>query len=146
MRRPVLEIRAAGVPVLTAQLDIAHARIAFEGGCVANLTASRVSSERSAQAAASSRRRSTVSIDMHARTRRRVPAGARSGGAPQIVPTESRSRPEDPLARELADFVARRATARPLVSGEVGRDALALAERVVDAIGSSTAADAEGSA
>jgi len=40
---PAVEIRAAGLPVLTPLLDIANARIAFEGGCVANLTASRVS-------------------------------------------------------------------------------------------------------
>ena len=44
--RPIVEIRAAGAPILTERLDIAHARIAFEGGCVANLTASRVSFER----------------------------------------------------------------------------------------------------
>jgi predicted dehydrogenase len=44
--RPVAEIRAAGVPVLTEKLDIANARLAFEGGCVANLTASRVSAEK----------------------------------------------------------------------------------------------------
>ena len=40
---PAVEIRAVGLPVLTPLLDIANARIAFEGGCVANLTASRVS-------------------------------------------------------------------------------------------------------
>ncbi|TVP77060.1 MAG: gfo/Idh/MocA family oxidoreductase [Gemmatimonadales bacterium] len=43
---PVTEIRATGVPVLTPSVDIASARLAFEGGAVANLTASRVSMER----------------------------------------------------------------------------------------------------
>ncbi|HVF92580.1 MAG TPA: Gfo/Idh/MocA family oxidoreductase, partial [Blastocatellia bacterium] len=42
----VAEIRAAGVPILTPRVDIANARIEFEDGCVANLTASRVSGER----------------------------------------------------------------------------------------------------
>ena len=41
--RPVTELAAAGVPVLTRYVDIANARLAFEGGAVANLTASRVS-------------------------------------------------------------------------------------------------------
>ena len=42
----VVDIRAAGVPVVTPRVDIANARLEFENGCVANLTASRVSSER----------------------------------------------------------------------------------------------------
>jgi predicted dehydrogenase len=46
VRRPVQEIRATGVPVLSSSVDIANARIAFEGGAVANLTSSRVSMER----------------------------------------------------------------------------------------------------
>jgi len=46
VQRPVREIRAAGVPVLTPKLDIANARLEFDGGCVANLTASRVSAEK----------------------------------------------------------------------------------------------------
>src|SRR5499426_3402730 len=43
---PVSEVRAAGVPVITPRIDIANARIEFENGCIANLTASRVSGER----------------------------------------------------------------------------------------------------
>ena len=132
VRRPVLEIRSAGTPILTPQLDIAHARIAFEGGCVANLTASRVSFERV--------RKLRVfapalycSVDMHART---VEAFRleRNEGAPRIVPEEVAVEAGDPLTRELSDFL-RAVTTReePLVPGEVGRDALALAERVLAA-------------
>ena len=58
VRRPIVDIRAAGAPILTERLDIAQSRIAFEGGCVANLTASRVSL--SACAAARLRRPSTA--------------------------------------------------------------------------------------
>jgi predicted dehydrogenase len=144
VQRPVLEIRASGMAVLTGRVDIAHARISFEGGCVANLTASRVSSER--------RRKLRVfggsvdfSIDMHART---VGAYrlAQDGGKPQIVRTEVPVEAGDPLARELADFAAAvRERRDPIVSGEVGRDALYLAERVVAAIGEHRR-EAEGSA
>src|SRR5262249_15456930 len=46
VRSPVAEVRAAGVPVITPRIDIANARIEFQDGCIANLTASRVSGER----------------------------------------------------------------------------------------------------
>ena len=134
VRRPVREVRAAGVPVLTGKLDIANARLAFEGGCVANLTASRVSAEkvRKCRVFAPS---IYVSVDMQSQS---VSAYRLAGepGRPEIVPVSVSVSREEPLARELADF--RRAIAeggRPLVSGEDGRDALVLAERVLDAVG-----------
>src|SRR5262245_16015645 len=46
VRSPVTEVRAVGIPILSKRADIANARIEFESGCVANLTASRVSFER----------------------------------------------------------------------------------------------------
>jgi predicted dehydrogenase len=131
--RPVREIRAAGVPVLTGKLDIANARLAFEGGCVANLTASRVSAEkvRKCRVFAPS---IYVSVDMQAQS---VSAYrlARESGHAEIVPVPVPVSREEPLARELADF--RRTVAeggRPIVSGEDGRDALALAQSVVEAV------------
>src|SRR5687767_6952151 len=132
--RPPVEIRAAGVPVLTDKLDIANARIAFEGGCVANLTASRVSAEkvRKLRVFAPSL---YVSVDMQAQSVsavRLAREGGRAALAPVVVPVSR----EEPLSRELADF--RKAVAegsRPLVTGEDGRDALALAEEVVKAVG-----------
>ena len=131
--RPVKEIRAAGVPVLTPNLDIANARLAFEGGCVANLTASRVSAEkvRKCRVFAPS---IYVSVDMQAQS---VSAYRLSAGpaGPEIHPVAVSVSREEPLARELADF--RRAIVdgvRPLVDGEDGRDALVLAERVVEAV------------
>ncbi len=133
VRRPVREIRASGMPVLTPRLDIANARIAFEGGCVANLTASRVSSERMRKLRVFGRSL-YCSIDMHART---VDAYrlSRNGGKAEIVPVDVPVEPGDPLARELADFTgAVRERRDPVVSGEVGRDALHLAERVLAAI------------
>src|SRR5213075_3142613 len=43
---PVKEIRAVGLPILSSKVDIANVRMEFESGCVANFTASRVSTER----------------------------------------------------------------------------------------------------
>ena len=133
VRRPAREVRAAGMPVLSPRVDIANARIEFEGGCVANLTASRVSTE--------PMRKLRVfapplycSIDMHARSvtaHRLVRDGARPSVVPEPFPIEG----GDSLSRELADFAgAVRERRDPVVTGEVGRDALALAERVAAAI------------
>lgn len=139
VERPVREIRAAGVPVLTPKLDIANARLEFDGGCVANLTASRVSTEkvRKCRVFAPSM---YVSIDMQAQSVSAVRL-VREGGRAEMHPVPVPVSREEPLARELADF--RRAVVdgtRPLVSGEDGRDALALAERVVAAVESHRAA------
>jgi predicted dehydrogenase len=133
VRRPVREIRAVGMPVVTPRIDIANARIEFEGGCVATLTASRVSSERM--------RRLRIfapplycSVDMHARTVRALGLERRPGG-PEIVSVDLPVGAGDPLARELSDFAgAVRERRDPIVSGEVGRDALILAHRVLEAI------------
>ena len=131
--RPAAEVRAAGMPVLTPRLDIANARITFEGGCVANLTASRVSAEkvRKLRIFDSS---FYFSIDMQAQSVRALRySGDKS--RPELVAVPMEVRQEEPLVRELADFArAVRERAQPLVSGEVGREALALAGVVLSAI------------
>jgi predicted dehydrogenase len=130
--RPVRDLRAAGAPVLTPRLDIAQARIEFEGGCIANLTASRVSAEKM--------RRLRVfggdvycSVDMDGRS-----AAAsrllRDGGPPRLEPLSVPVPDGDPLELEIADFLAAvRERREPLVNGEAGREALRLARRVSDA-------------
>jgi predicted dehydrogenase len=45
-RSPVREVRAVGLPILSPKVDIANVRVEFESGCVANFTASRVSTEK----------------------------------------------------------------------------------------------------
>jgi predicted dehydrogenase len=130
---PAREVRAAGVPVLTPKVDIANARIAFEGGCVGNLTASRVSAEkiRKCRIFAPSL---YVSVDMQAQSLEAFRL-SHDGGEPRIVPVEVSVAREEPLAREVADFArAVRERGEPLVPGVVGRDALALAEAVQTAI------------
>jgi predicted dehydrogenase len=131
--RPAVEFRAAGLPVLTPSIDIANARIAFEGGCVASLTASRVSLEKVRKFRVFAPT-IYVSIDMLARKTtayRLEKGGPRAEVRPVAVTVEDR----EPLALELEDFVrCVRDRSRPRVPGEAGRDALALADRVVQAI------------
>ena len=128
-----MEIRAAGLPVLTPRLDIANARIAFQGGCVANLTASRVSAKKVRKLRVFAHAL-YVSVDMQSRTVKTFRI-SREKGEPEIVAADLPVGPEEPLAREIADFArASRLRQPPLVSGEAGRDALALAQEVLDAV------------
>jgi len=129
----VVEIEAVGVNVLTPKTDIANARLRFASGCIANLTASRISRDR-VRKARFFQRRSYVSIDFAAREVEvyRLVAGegrpAIDGGRLEIVADE-------PLRLELEDFVhAIRDGRPPAVTGAAGRDALTLATRVAEAM------------
>jgi len=130
----VESIEAVGVPVLTGRVDIANARLRFANGCIANLTASRISRDRVRkirffQPAA------YVSID-YATQKVDVWRLSRNGGPmPAIEGSEIAVVNEEPLKCELADFVdAVRNGRPPLVTGEAGRRALALASDVAAAI------------
>ena len=130
--RPV-EIRAAGVSVLSPRLDIANARISFEGGCVANLTASRISAKKVRKLRVFAPAM-YVSVDMQSRTVKTYRL-SRKNGEPEVVTAEVPVGPEEPLALEIADFArASRLRQPPLVPGEAGREALALAKEVLEAI------------
>ncbi|ULA60175.1 MAG: Oxidoreductase [Nitrospira sp.] len=135
---PVEEVRAAGVPVLSSNIDIANARIAFASGCVANLTASRVSTNKMRRLRFFQRDR-YVSIDFQSRqamVSRRVQG---TGPRPTIDVETLQAGDEEPLRLELESFIHAVATgSRPVVSGEDGEAALNLAARVVDAIGQFT--------
>jgi predicted dehydrogenase len=132
--RPVAEVRAAGVAVLTPRIDIANARIAFEGGCVANLTASRVSAEKIRKFRVFGPAH-YVSIDMGSQEIGAVRLLPGEDGKPAIVPARIAVEKEEPLRRELVSFAdACRGRHPPLVSGEEGRAALALALEIVAAI------------
>ena len=130
----VEEIRAAGVPVLSSAIDIANARIAFSGGCVANLTASRVSTTRMRKLRLF-QRDAYISVDYQARQgaifRRRTGRDAR----PEIEMEPVQTVDEEPLKLELEAFLHAAATGTPpLVTGEDGAAALDLAYGVLDAI------------
>jgi predicted dehydrogenase len=127
----VVSIEAVGVNVLTARTDIANARLRFQSGCIANLTASRISRDR-VRKARFFQPQSYVSIDYAAQDVEvyRLVAG---NGRPTIQGGRLDVVNEEPLRRELLDFVAAARRGRqPLVSGRAGRDALALAARIAE--------------
>jgi predicted dehydrogenase len=133
VRSEVVATEAVGVNVLTPRVDIANARLRFASGCVANVTASRISRDR-VRKARFFQRDSYVSIDYAAQevdVYRVVPRN----GRPTIEGGRLEVTNEEPLARELEDFVdAVRTKRRPGVTGHEGREALELATRVADAI------------
>lgn len=128
----VASIEAVGVPVLTGRVDIANARLRFAGGCIANLTASRISRDRVRkirffQPAA------YLSIDYAAQKLERWQLVRGDGGRPSIEGGEIEVAHEEPLKRELVDFVAAvRTGGRPAVNGADGRRALALAQAITE--------------
>lgn len=144
---PVASINAVGVPVLTPFVDIANARIQFEAGAVANITASRVSRERMRKLRIF-QQTGYLSLDLAAgsgefyRLRRDVDLAALvrdAQGAQALesfverVPVEA---PEgEPLRLELEAFVQAVSGEAPIaVTGEDGREALAVALRIVNDI------------
>jgi predicted dehydrogenase len=133
----VEDVRAAGRSVLSTSNDIANARIRFSSGCVANLTASRVSSTRLRKLRLY-QGDGYLSVDYHARQgvlyRRRSDSTGRA--SLERVPLNGGT--TDALTLELGAFLRAAATgARPIVSGEDGAAALALAHRVLEGIGAS---------
>ena len=128
----VASLEAVGVPVITPRVDIANVRLRFADGCIANLTASRISRDR-VRKIRFFQPSSYVSIDYAARKVERWSLEAGAGSSPSIQGGEIAVDMEEPLKLELADFVDavvhRRA---PRVTGEAGRRALALASEIVD--------------
>jgi predicted dehydrogenase len=157
-KSPVKEVRAVGLPILSGKVDIANVRLEFESGCVANLTASRVSTER-VRKLRFFQPRQYVSLDYGrqevlvftvgqdgtgqnsaARTAGGAASvGTPSVGTPSVNPQIAVSKPpvasEEPLHAELKSFLhAVQSRSTPAVSLEDGRGALALALEIVTAI------------
>jgi predicted dehydrogenase len=130
---PVTEIRATGIAVLSARIDIANVRVELESGAVANLTASRVSSERARRLRVFLPNR-YYSLDYQAQEIK----GYRledEGAQRRILPDDLAVERAEPLKRELEAFLAAcRGEPAPRVTGEQGRRALATALAVVEAI------------
>jgi predicted dehydrogenase len=137
---PVKEIRAVGLPILSGKVDIANVRMEFDSGCVANFTASRVSTER-VRKLRFFQPRQYISLDY---SRQDVLAFSIGGdgeaaGMPSVNPQIKVSKPpvtaEEPLHAEVKAFLASvRRRSKPLVSLEDGRRALAVALDIVAAI------------
>jgi len=146
---PVKEIRAVGLPILSKKVDIANVRLEFESGCVANFTASRVSTER-VRKLRFFQPQQYVSVDF---SRQDVlvltvnggpsaadddpfnPASAVASALPGITPFKPKIDAQEPLRAELTSFLnAVRTRSTPEVSLQQGRNALAVALQIVDAI------------
>jgi predicted dehydrogenase len=125
-------IEAVGVPVLTDKYDIANARLRFSTGCIANVTASRISKER-VRKIRFFQPDAYVSIDYAEQEVEGYRLKRREGQRPEIQGGKLPVTREEPLKRELADFVnAVRDKRAPLVDGDAGRRALALAQAIAD--------------
>jgi predicted dehydrogenase len=136
----VKEVRAVGLPILSGKVDIANVRLEFESGCVANFTASRVSTER-VRKLRFFQPQQYVSVDYGRQEVLvfTVGADAAAPGAPTVNPQIKVARPpvssEEPLHAELKSFLhAVRERSTPVVPLEDGRRALGLAFDIVAAI------------
>jgi predicted dehydrogenase len=134
--RPLAKVEAVGVPVLSARLDIANARLGFEGGCVANVTASRASlkSERRMRLF---QKDAYLSIDLQAgaATIARKGLGEMFPGVPDIKLERRAFGAHDSLMLEIEAFLAAIRGERPVaVSGEDGGRALDTALRITSAL------------
>jgi predicted dehydrogenase len=132
VRSDVESIEAVGVPVLTPRVVIANARLTFANGCIANITASRISRDR-VRKIRFFQPTAYLSIDYAAQKIEMWRVSAGNGGRPAIEGGDVPVRNEEPLLRELTDFVDAVVSRRtPLVTAEQGRRALALAAEITD--------------
>jgi predicted dehydrogenase len=137
---PVKEVRAVGLPILSGKVDIANVRLELESGCIANFTASRVSTER-VRKLRFFQPRQYLSLDYGRQEVLVFTVGddGASTGTPSVNPQIKVTKPpvasEEPLHAELKAFLhAVRHRTNPVVPLEDGRRALALALQIVAAI------------
>jgi predicted dehydrogenase len=138
-KSPVKEVRAVGLPILSGNVDIANVRLEFESGCIANFTASRVSTER-VRKLRFFQPQQYISLDYGRQETVVFTVGQdRSSGTPSANPQIGVTKPpvasEEPLHAELKAFLrAVQERSAPVVPLEDGRRALALALDIVAAI------------
>jgi predicted dehydrogenase len=133
VNEPVTEVKAVGIPVLTDKVDIAHARLEFAGGAVANITASRVSTER-VRKMRFFQQHEYISLDYARRDALRI--GVKKPGPTPEFGFEKLNAPAiEPLHAELEAFIDSTQTRKePRTNGAAGRAALELASRVMASI------------
>jgi len=130
---PVNEVKAVGIPVLTDKVDIAHARLEFAGGAVANVTASRVSTER-VRKVRFFQQHEYISLDYARRDAMRVRVN-RPGPEPDFGFEKLDAPTVEPLRAELEAFLdSVRTRKQPKTDGISGRASLQLAVRVMQSI------------
>ncbi len=138
---PITSIDAVGAPVFTDEIDIANARIRFENGCVADVTASRISmkSERKLRVFQAD---AYMSIDLQQKllTVVRKPAVQAEDGMPRVDVEERSFEQGDALRAEIESFIeAIDGSHPPVVSGEDGLRALETATRIAELVGRQSA-------
>jgi predicted dehydrogenase len=127
------EIRAAGISVLSPLVDIANVRLAFPSGCIANLTASRVSTEK-VRKLRLFQPGEYISVDYARQDAFRIAVGKKASNqfVSEILPVN----PGEPLKRELQGFFeAVRTRTQPLVDGFAAARALQIGEQILAKIG-----------
>jgi predicted dehydrogenase len=139
-KSPIKEVRAVGLPILSGKVDIANVRLELESGCIANFTASRVSTER-VRKLRFFQPRQYVSLDYGRQEVLVFTVGSDgvSPATPSVNPQIGVSKPpvaaEEPLHAELKSFLhAVQERSTPVVPLEDGRRALALALQILGAI------------
>jgi hypothetical protein len=136
VRSPVMAIHAAGIPVISSNVDIANARLDFKNGCVANVTASRISMKNERKIRIF-QKNAYISVDF---ANCGITIVRPDGQAPQgVIPgmaVEQKTFPKaDALDDELKSFV-HAVTHRepPEVTGQMGRNALQIALNIMEQI------------
>ncbi len=131
VKSELVDLRAVGVPVLTNHIDIANVRLEFANGCIANLTASRVSREKMRKIRIF-QADTYISLD-YGRQSMAIFRRIMENGLPKIVSEEIRLESEEPLQVELTAFIdAVKNRTQPLVTGLDGIEALKIALRIIE--------------
>ena len=129
VKSPLIDVDAVGIPVLTRREDIANARLKFENGCIANITASRVSPEKLRKIRVF-QSESYLSLDYQDQS-----GWIYRKDGMAIVREEVQVEKDEPLKCELAAFVeCARLGKRPVVTGQEGTEALRIALQITEQI------------
>jgi len=134
VKSQVREIRAVGVPVVSQHIDIANARIEFDNGAVANVTASRIS-DKMMRKIRIFEPDAYISVDYAAKEVQvyRKIGEACNGNFPEIISDQISIEEKDSLEEEIRAFIQSVVTCQtPLVPGEAGREALRVALAIIE--------------
>ncbi len=133
VRSDVTSISAVGVPVISAHIDVANARIEFKNGCTANITASRVSGKKMRQIRIF-QDNGYITIDFLSH-RIRVHRKKQDSDGPKVTSEEIKIAATDALETEIQSFIEKvRDRSEPLVSGRNGKRALEVALSITEQI------------
>ncbi len=131
---PLRRVEAVGIPVLSEKVDIANARIVFENGCVANITASRVTGK-TMQKIRFFGAEGYHSVDYAKRELVSLGRKKKGNGETEIIENKVEVRMQDPLEAEIRSFLEAAAGGRePKVSGREARKSLSLGLAILQAM------------